>query len=201
MNSFSFKKTLKKIFRKVKINIENIEAQTENLKYKNFYKTIQPTHLRGFELHLVDHCNLNCRGCTHFSPLAEKNFLSKQDFEKDFCRLSDLTQGNVDYIHLLGGEPLLHPDILFFLKRARDFFNETAINLITNGILLKKQNDKFYETCRENKINIILTYYPINLDLNFIYKKFVSYNIKYEIYGQRERERERERERILSLPS
>ena len=77
MNSFSFKKTLKKIFRKVKINIENIEAQTENLKYKNFYKTIQPTHLRGFELHLVDHCNLNCRGCTHFSPLAEKKFFEQ----------------------------------------------------------------------------------------------------------------------------
>lgn len=28
------------------------------------------------ETHIVDHCNLKCRGCSHFSGLAEPSFKS-----------------------------------------------------------------------------------------------------------------------------
>ena len=30
-----------------------------------------PHKLIRFTIHLADHCNLNCVGCNHFSPLAE----------------------------------------------------------------------------------------------------------------------------------
>lgn len=29
------------------------------------------------EFHLADHCNLNCRGCGHFSPIADETFLAR----------------------------------------------------------------------------------------------------------------------------
>ena len=31
--------------------------------------------LEKIDIHLTDHCNLNCKGCTHFSPLAEDFYL------------------------------------------------------------------------------------------------------------------------------
>ena len=34
-----------------------------------------------FIVDIVDHCNLNCKGCGHFSPLASKSFLDIETFE------------------------------------------------------------------------------------------------------------------------
>ncbi len=39
------------------------------------------------ETHIVDHCNLKCRGCTHFAPLADPYFKSIEEFENDLKRL------------------------------------------------------------------------------------------------------------------
>ena len=33
------------------------------------------------EIHVVDHCNLNCAGCNHFTPLAKPFFIEVKDFE------------------------------------------------------------------------------------------------------------------------
>lgn len=30
---------------------------------------------------VVDHCNLNCAGCDHFSPMAKERFCSVEVFE------------------------------------------------------------------------------------------------------------------------
>ena len=59
------------------------------------------------EHHITDHCNLKCRGCSHFSPLAQEWFESVEDFKKDFSQLASLMPVNI--IRLMGGEPLLHP--------------------------------------------------------------------------------------------
>jgi hypothetical protein len=59
----------------------------------------------------VDHCNLNCKGCTAFSPVAEEKFMDVNMFERDCERLAELTGGKIELIDLLGGEPLLHPKI------------------------------------------------------------------------------------------
>jgi len=33
------------------------------------------------EMHIVDHCNLNCAGCNHFCPLAEPFYISLKEFQ------------------------------------------------------------------------------------------------------------------------
>jgi molybdenum cofactor biosynthesis enzyme MoaA len=49
----------------------------------------------------------------------------------------------ISYLRLLGGEPLLHPDITKFIKYAKRYFPETLIGIGTNGILLPKMKNKF----------------------------------------------------------
>ena len=127
--------------------------------------------LRNFEVHITEHCNLNCRGCNHFSPLAEKQFLSLDTFEKDFQRMASLTNSEVEFINLLGGEPLLHPELLSFFPIARKLFPNTRIQLVTNGILLQKQTEDFWQACETHKITICITNYPIEINRCFVEEK------------------------------
>ena len=43
------------------------------------------------ETHILEHCNLSCRGCSHFSGLAEPEFKSLDDFKREMEGLSKLT--------------------------------------------------------------------------------------------------------------
>lgn len=117
-----------------------------------------------FEFHLVEHCNLKCAGCTHFAPLAKEEYLSFEEFKSDIKRLSDLSNKKARFINLLGGEPLLHPYIQQFLYCAREFFPDSIIRVVTNGIKLLEMSESFWVACKENNIIIGITEYPIEID-------------------------------------
>ena len=130
-----------------------------------------------FQVHLTYHCNLKCKSCSHFSPLSGENYLDIKKFKKDMQRLSYLGRKNIRKIELLGGEPLLHPKINDFLKISRRYFPNTEIVLFTNGILLSEISDNFWKICGENNIIIVISYYPIKLNMDKINEKNI-YNIK-----------------------
>ena len=58
--------------------------------------------LRYVELHLTDHCNLNCRGCTHYCPVASPWYADLAQHRRDMGRLAQLFR-NVGTIRLMGG--------------------------------------------------------------------------------------------------
>ena len=146
-----------------------IKKILELLKRKNKHgkASKQPlVELSFFAVHLVEHCNLNCKGCDHCVPLAKQGFTDIESFKKDLKRLSELFS-RVRLIGLMGGEPLLHPNLPDFLKAARKFFPNNCIALYTNGTLLENQSETFWQECLKNKIVINITKYPIDFD----YKK------------------------------
>lgn len=132
-----------------------------------------------FEVNIVDHCNLNCQCCNHFSPIAPASYLEYEVFKKDLEQIARLTEGNVGRIWLIGGEPLLHPNIVSFLYCARELFPQTHITLDTNGTLLLKQNEGFWEALRQTGIELTLTKYPISIDYEAIDKKMKLENVEY----------------------
>lgn len=130
-----------------------------------------------FEVHLVDHCNLNCQSCDNFSPLANESYVNIDKFTEDFKRLSILAQSKIKNIRLLGGEPLLHPKINELLKISREFFPKASVRLTTNGIKLSKMPESFWKTCNENSIIIEITYYPININKEEIERLAKEYKV------------------------
>ena len=108
--------------------------------------------------HLVDHCNLNCAGCNHFSPLAKERYASLELFERNIKQLVKLI--DVPILNLMGGEPLLHPQIVDFIKIARKYISN-KIYIWTNGILLKSMGDDFWNAVNEYNISIRETNYGI----------------------------------------
>jgi hypothetical protein len=135
------------------------------------------TKLFPIEIHITEHCNLNCKGCNHFSSLAKEEYLDPVQFEKDFMRLAELSK---DYfaIKILGGEPLLHPRVIEFFDIARRIFPATYIQITTNGILLTGQPEEFWRSCRKNNIIISISQYPIKLNKKEIKKIARAHKVK-----------------------
>jgi len=125
---------------------------------------------KNLEIHLADTCNLNCSFCSHFSPIAEEKYLDPIQFERNISSINNNVLNQFNTIRLLGGEPLLNKHIKEIIKITRKYFNN-YIQIVTNGILLLKQDDEFFQICIDNKICISITEYPIHLDYNDIKHK------------------------------
>lgn len=144
-------------------------------------KTIYGTVLKEFEFHVVDHCNLNCRGCFHFSNLMPSNFIDCRVLEKRLSRINEIF-GKIKIVKILGGEPLLHPEIIQILKIARKNIPHSHIVLFTNGLLLKKISDDFLKACEENKIILQISLYPPTQKIIDLLKEKISrYNIRLDL--------------------
>lgn len=107
---------------------------------------------------IVHHCNFRCFGCDHCAPLAKEEFTDINQFKEDLIRLKNSID-KLDIIGLMGGEPLLHPDLPDFILEARKILPETKIYLYTNGILLLSKDDKFWNALKETNTEIKITLY------------------------------------------
>jgi molybdenum cofactor biosynthesis enzyme MoaA len=76
-------------------------------------------------------------------------------------RLAQITNKELAYIKLIGGEPLLHPECHRLMQIVRRHFDKTAIVLLTNGILLTKQTEQFWESARDNNVWIAIRSHKI----------------------------------------
>jgi organic radical activating enzyme len=137
-------------------------------------------HLELLTVPIVEHCNLRCRFCDHFAPLAEEEFADIKVFEKDFAILSELLNAKVDRIGLMGGEPLLHPQLNDFLHVARKYFPKTELQLVTNGILLLKQTDVFWKACKDYRVTIFNTRYPLPLDFGKMEEVAKKHDVRFK---------------------
>jgi len=158
-----------------------------------YYKSRRQHHLipnehLQFDVHLAEHCNVNCAGCNHFSPLAEPEFTDLSVLNKDFARLAEIFGRKVRYVNLMGGEPLLHPQINDCLRAARRHFTKSTLNVVTNGLLVSSQKEDFWQTCRENQIIIFISRYPIKLDFDKISATANKNLVELKFYGRTQEE-------------
>ncbi len=144
---------------------------------------LTPNSLLSFEISLAEHCNLNCKGCDHFSPIAEKEFPDTDQLCHDFERMNELFGARIYQIHLVGGEPLLNPDIQRILIMTRSAFPKAVIDITTNGTLLLKQPQEFWDICRDYHIVIRPTKYPIAFDYDAAQKLAEINSVTYHYFG------------------
>ncbi|MDD2909424.1 MAG: radical SAM protein [Candidatus Pacebacteria bacterium] len=111
-----------------------------NFMARNFYKNITGrTNHNLMSLAITEKCNASCEHCSfHTKDLNEKkNPLKKQEY---FKIIKDAQEAGVTVINIVGGEPLLNPDI-FEIISSVDKNLSTAI-LFTNGYYLSQNAKK-----------------------------------------------------------
>jgi hypothetical protein len=97
----------------------------------------------GLELNAAVHCNLRCRSCSHLSPLYKRDFA---DPVATFDTLSLLSRSyHASFTKILGGEPLLHPDLLGLIEAVRSSRISDTVLVCTNGILLGRAPVAFWQ--------------------------------------------------------
>lgn len=116
--------------------------------------------LNYLEVDIVDHCNLNCSGCTHFCPLVGENYMDVEQFKKDLLQLKTFFS-EIKQFRILGGEPLLHKDIAKFIQYSREILPNSDIRIVTNGLLLSKMPDEFFDALKKCNVIVDLSKYPV----------------------------------------
>lgn len=138
----------------------------------------------GFSMEMAEHCNLNCAGCDHFSPLAKQQFPDFEETTRDFIRLSKLFGNKVKYVQFAGGEPLLNPEITKFIVMANRIFPHSPIRIITNGVKLASMPEEFWNVCRDHNVILMPTKYPISVDYEAMQTKAKGYGVRYRYFNE-----------------
>ena len=113
------------------------------------------------EFHVADHCNLNCKGCSHFSPMVKgEKFAEYSVVEKDLMQLKTIVN-YIDAIHILGGEPFLNKELDRYVKLVRKIYPYSRIEIVTNGLLLKTVSDELFDVLKECNAGILVSVYPV----------------------------------------
>ena len=152
-------------------------------------KNLKINKMLSFEIGIVEHCNLNCVGCAHFAPLADEYYMDINRYIKDISQLSNIFSKKAKWIHIMGGEPILHPQIELFLTNTRRYFPSAKIRLITNGKAYEKLTDYFWKVCRESNIIISPTVYPCEIDYIGFKRKAKENNVNFKYYNSPKEEK------------
>lgn len=133
------------------------------------------------ELHISDKCNLDCRGCSHFSPLFDE---LNADFNQ---KINDIRQikalfDDVFRIDILGGEPLLNPEVGKYVSELRKELPKTFIQIYTNGLLIPGLKDEVLKEIFDNNISVSISEYrPTHKIIDKIISRLDDFEIRYHI--------------------
>jgi organic radical activating enzyme len=92
--------------------------------------------LEFLEVMIIRTCNLSCQGCTTFSDLTYNGYTT---WEQGKLWLKPWIQRlDIQAIGLMGGEPLINPQIKLWIQGIRALLPNAQIRFVTNGLLLER---------------------------------------------------------------
>src|SRR5574344_1878229 len=140
------------------VPIEMIKGR-ESIDTSKFYNYGSVTYLDYIEININDHCNMNCKGCSHFAPLAPTSFKDFNVFFKDIKRLKELIP-HIFKIRIMGGEPFLNPELKKYVRAIKEVYPYTDLRIVTNGLLLKNIDDEILDFIKNNDVMLDISVYP-----------------------------------------
>lgn len=142
----------------LRLPISNDILRDINIVYNDEIES-KKIHMIRLETNVVDFCNLNCKGCSHFSNLFGKgDAIGYESFEKDISFLSEKVF--IGHFDLLGGEAFLAENLDKYIECLRKYMPKTSIAIVSNGVLIPRQNDNLLTCIRENNVLVSITEYP-----------------------------------------
>lgn len=167
------------------MRLGNLQACKERIAYL-LTPILSDSYLPYLEFHVADHCNLNCKYCTHYAPLVTKPvFTEYEGLKKDIRQLKSLID-DIGVIRILGGEPLLNPELGRYIRLVRSLYPASIITVVTNGLLVTGMTQELIRDMKENLAFIHISYYPpmekqIQKVQEFLYENGIPYTITAKI--------------------
>jgi hypothetical protein len=93
------------------------------------------------EFYITNVCNLNCQRCNRFNNYAFSGHVDWQSHANDYVAWS--RRLDIDRIGILGGEPMLHPEFVSWVKHVADLWPRANVMIISNGTQLRRHPDLY----------------------------------------------------------
>lgn len=144
-------------------------------------------HLRHLETDVTQACQLSCVACNHLVPMWRKAgpwFARPAQVDADLSHLSTFV--HADRWGALGGEPLLHKQLVDILAIVRATHIADAIEVWTNGLLLPQMSESFWQAFDI----LVLSIYPgkhTDASLAWIADACAAHGIRLEHKDERQR--------------
>lgn len=140
----------------------------------NKWEELPLSRRNTLQIFITNDCNLKCMGCFARHVMTKNGeYISLEEYHN---AVDDFLQRGGKQINLLGGEPMLHPRLKYFLELNRK--NGIKTTIYTNGYMLDKYKASDFEGvtvrvslyCQEGKLKSLdkLAKTGIAFDANFM---------------------------------
>lgn len=97
-------------------------------------------------------CELRCVACTNGIGLLPMSIFPPDQVKRDIAAAAGVLHADVAV--LLGGEPLMHPHLVYLMKITRESGIADRVRVLTNGIKLHKQPDAFWAELQDLRVSV-----------------------------------------------
>ena len=118
----------------------------------NKYDELPISRRNTLQIFITSKCNLICEGC-FVRKISNTGHMSLDEYKSI---LIEAEQINVKQINIIGGEPLLHPDIETFIYKT--YIRGFKITVYTNGVFLPNLKSVY----PENVVKFRVSLYSLN---------------------------------------
>ncbi len=145
-----------------------IQLEKKHLSDRLFFYDVKSDRIMKFEKPVLGylefdvsgHCNLRCKGCSHYSNLVKEPVWGNLDrFREHLSRLREVFD-HIEVFRLVGGEPFLNPDVGQFAAAVREAFPDATLYVVSNGLLIPHVKGEILDAIRESKAVVYISYYP-----------------------------------------
>lgn len=110
--------------------------------------------IRKMEVYAANGCNLKCLFCSHFNPFR-KGIIPADELIASFETWSQKV--SPQKLGILGGEPLLHPELERIITAARKCWPQTRIVLTTNGLMVPGKPASLWESLKQANVQVLIS--------------------------------------------
>lgn len=132
-------------------------------------------------------CNLNCTNCSLQCGRRTPFSVTFNDFKEQILKVASIIP-KIGSITLIGGEPLLHPNLLEMCKFIHENIPCLELDILSNGLLSDKITDEDLILFKQYNVNFIFTLYPKKDLINKISafeQRCKEFDIPFSIHGIR----------------
>ena len=142
-------------------------------------------NIKYVEIVLTTYCTLNCKGCSALMTYYKNSERENIDLDKNKKAIKRLVEvsNSIDHLRLLGGEPLLYPNLYEILKYTEKEDKIKRVTIVTNGTI-NLTDKKMINILKKPKFDVnISDYGKLSCKKEELMNTLNSNNIKYDIRG------------------
>lgn len=147
----------------------------------------------GIQFAAANHCNLRCADCLTLSPYCSPKFLSPDTLTADLSRLETVLHARE--VRILGGEPLLNPDLARLTSIARKSGIGDEVTMFSNGLLLGRMDEAVWPNLDLMNLSIYPEAPPPDAALNRALELAQQHGTRVRFFRRHEF-----RTRVVSMP-